>query len=81
MLARPEHGIVLPGFAAQFREGNGDRGWQLDGAGLAALAEDCDLDAVAVGRVQLIDVFGVWLPKNRALGNRLLQRLQRGAGW
>jgi hypothetical protein len=49
MLARPEHGFVLAGFSAQFREVSGDRSRQLDGAGFAALAEDGDLGAVAVG--------------------------------
>jgi hypothetical protein len=49
MLARPEHGIVLAGFAAQFSQGGGDRSGHLNGTGLAALAEDGDLDAFAVG--------------------------------
>jgi hypothetical protein len=39
MLARPEYGVVPAGVAAQFRQGGGDRSRQLNGAGLAALAE------------------------------------------
>ena len=49
MLAGPEYGVVLAGVAVQFRQESGDRCRHLYGAGLAALAEDANLSAVAVG--------------------------------